>query len=124
MTDIREVAEGKCKSWVISYSSVAPTQSSFGEATWYKADGTPFVDWNDFQTYIGVNATCMNSSLNSNNSSVNASGNCYLIADTLIIVRVQKWEDQGETLVSDLKQGDNIWVKELEVADRWVAISA
>lgn len=115
LQNVREVAEGKCKAIVISYSTTAPTTDEEAQAL-KKANGTPFTDLADFNNYVeydGYSGLYLNPGFNSNNSTVSmpSNSNEYLITVDGFVLRGQ--DDYG------LKLGDIIFVIELDVPDRW-----
>lgn len=111
LQNIREVAEGKNKTLVISYLKIAPTTNEQAQ-TYKKPDGTPFTDLADFNIYVS-GLTLRNSVFNSQDS-VFTYGNFYLIDSENVVYRC-------EYLAANFKVGDIILVSETDVPDRWVS---
>ena len=110
---IRAVAEGKCKSFVINYQSTAPTTNEQAQAL-HKLNGEAFEDLSDFNAYVN-SKSLGNSFLNSNDSSVILSkSNYYIFIDGLVLV--------GDEIFSAFKVGDNVYITNTPVPDRWVAL--
>lgn len=86
LQNIREVAEGKCKTVVLSYQKTAPTNDTQAQAL-MKIDGTYFTDLADFNSYV-TGMTIRNSIFNSQNDYVNfyyVEG--YLISNDNVVYR-------------------------------------
>lgn len=115
LQDVREVAEGKTATYILSYNETAPTTDT-DVLTMVKADGTIIEDLADFNTYVG-------SSLLAN--SVFNSSNDYIYPLGYLIVQYGKTGESRNKQVlrsSDLvsfKKGTNIIVVETDVPDRW-----
>ena len=106
----KEIAEGKCKTYVLSYSQTAPTTDIQAKA-YKKPDGTAFTSLSDFNTYVS-GLTLRNSEFNSQNAYISPNIG-YIIADGT----VYKIPD----IVYDelFKKGDIFLVVETDVPDRW-----
>lgn len=118
LTNIREVAEGKCKTLVISYQATAPT-SDLIAVGYRKPDGTYFTDLADFNDYVS-GYTLANSDFNSQNNYLELlqSASPYIITVDLV---VYKYSD----LRSAFKKGDILLITETvdsngdNLPDRW-----
>lgn len=121
---IREVAEGKCKTVVISYEEELIEENDYGvspDSFYYTPDGTKLETWSDFLSFVGAqsSAAAINSFANalfdSDNQVVDV-GQKYIITDEAF----QKVYRFGDNLnPSDFKIGDIILVEETNVPDRW-----
>lgn len=116
LQNVREVAEGKCKSVVISYDATEPSVNDYEE--YYRDDGTTFASAQDMTTYLNQN-NFANSSFNTQDDSVDLRG--YYIVDIYNRIYVFKFTSDD---YASLKIGDIIYVIELDVPDRWVSESA
>ena len=114
---VRNIANGKCKTYVIKYSEEAPTEATY-TGNLYKLDGTRLSAWQDFSNYVGT-SNIGNGVFNSQNNSVTVSYNPldpkYYIFSTSDITYVAK--DYEWFLY--LKLGDVLLIVETEVPDRW-----
>ena len=115
LQNVREVAEGKCKSVVISYDATEPSVNDY--AQYYRDDGTPFASAEDMTAYLNQN-NFANSDFNTQNDSVELRG--YYIVDIYNRIYVFRYSTSDYT---SLKVGDIIYVIELDVPDRWVSES-
>ena len=122
---IMEVAEGKCKTYVISYDVEGPDEDTFSSGTYYRVDGTQISTWADFVEYVGAKpfgsgtATCLNSAFNSQNNSLTYDG-VYIITNENKVIRLATIISQ--VAITDVKIGDIILVTETNVPDRWVSL--
>ena len=107
LVNVREVAEGKCFSCVISYAETAPTEATFVANKYKRFDGTNIATWADYTTYIN-GYVYSNDDFNSQSDDLVLTRQ-YIITDTYTVVRPDL----------DLKLGDIIIVKEIDVPDRW-----
>lgn len=111
--NLREVAEGKCKAYKVSYTETEPTQENFIANRWKRIDGTPIATWNDFvewtTTSDNVRMTYANPDFNSSNEELDLSPS-YFITTTYIVVRDE-----------DVNMGDIVLITQLNVPDRWVS---
>ena len=121
LQDVREVAEGKCNTIIVDYSTtIADLKYAINE-------GLDYVYLYDNGSWVNVvnqiiagnydSAVIMNSIFNSNNNDVSIIGdNAYLIF----------FFDKSWRLIKNLdisgafKTGDIVIVKQLEVPDRWI----
>lgn len=106
---IKEIAEGKTKTYIISYTNTAPTTDSEAQSL-KKADGTSFVDLADFTSYVD-GLDLMNSLFNSQDTILDITYQYLITTDSYVFKDTdiyQKW-----------KKGDNIFVSETNVPDRW-----
>jgi len=104
--NLREIIAGKTNSYVISYQAVAPTQATFQPNTYKRIDGTFIQTWEDFKEYTNANAF--------GNNLFNSQSRALSFVDYYLI--------QTDNTVVDYTQllnGDNIYVIELEIPDRW-----
>ena len=111
--NVREVAEGKCRTFVLSYQDTAPTEETFVENKYKKPDGTYLNTWQDFLDYItiGLNVRGFgNSIFNSQNDVLVSTGKYFITKDYIVLLG-----DPHETE----NVGDIILVIETEVPDRW-----
>lgn len=109
--NLMEVAEGKCKTLIIRYSTTAPA-TDLSAQLYKKVDGTSFTDLTDFNSYVGER-TIANASFNSQSNGLILS-NYYIIGEDLIVYR-------DSDLPSIFNAGDIILVVETDVPDRWVS---
>ena len=116
LQNVREVAEGKCKTFVLSYNQTAPTSSGM-LSSYKKQDGSSFADMDDFNSYVS-GLTLANSSFYSQNDMITIQGGYIIVKDTsglsFVVIRISS--SQGPFA----KTGDNIIVSETNVPDRWV----
>ena len=129
---IREVAEGKCKSIVMSYSSKTITSSNFASSStvkFYKPDGTQITTWEEFCAYI--NKSSSETSYASNNSTFNTQNdaiqltidsNYWFVATngSGLGYTIYPYNSNNDGLTSSLKNGDIILITEADVPDRWL----
>lgn len=112
LQDVREVAEGKCKTLVLYYTQLGPTNDS-NARNYKKADGTAFTNLADFNSYVS-GLTLGNSEFNSQDG--------YIGLDSKYLIVLP---DQVVYTMTDLynlfKVGDIVLVGETEVPDRWVS---
>ena len=130
LVNVREVAEGKCQSYVISYATSEITQPTFVARKYKRVDGTRIDTWEDFVNYITNQHVeeyyyCANADFNTDANypqldDQNQAG--YIITIDNIIVRL--WYPDYAGYDGDLKLGDNIYVDELDVPDRWCSVIA
>lgn len=111
LSDIREVAEGKCATYVLSYSRTAPTTDAQAQAL-KKPDGTAFTNLSDFNTYVS-GLTLKNSYFNSQDAS--------LIINYAYLIFVDDTVYKLSDLVPLLHKGDIFLISETDVPDRWVS---
>ena len=110
LQNVREVAEGKCKCFVVSYNETEPTENNFIADRWKDADGNPFFTWSALSTYIsGYNFG--NDLFNSQNNSIDVSGTYLIDYYTKNIYKI----DEN----MPIKVGDVFLVAETSVPDRW-----
>ena len=119
VVNLHEIAEGKCRSYVLSYDNNLPysTQQYF-RFQYYDLDGK----LNNFTSESELNAwlsgrNALNSSFNSQNGEITITGlNDFIILDgnnRAILLPLQAADNV-------FRKGDNIFVIELLVPDRWV----
>ncbi len=118
LVNVREVAEGKCKTYVLSYQATAPTTDA--QARLLKMpDGNHFESYGDFLGYVGddVEVVFGNPLFENQNLSFDATDYMYIITDDQI---VYNWND-----IYNFKTGDIILVAETvdsngdTLPDRW-----
>ena len=117
--NVREVAEGKCKSYVLSYQAVAPADEySVGLYYYIDNDGEKhtFQSLEEYNTYVS-GLTLLNSGFNSQSgpSIFNYGGYLLLSGDDYLHYQVIKSSD----FVAQVNTGDNIYIVETDVPDRW-----
>lgn len=109
ISDVMEVAEGKCKTYIISYEKESLTETYFSNGgKVYKTNGDEISTWADFQTYVD-NTSCGNSLFNSQTDELDIQQTYILTNDNIIILPI----DDG------IKDGDVILVTQINVPDRW-----
>ena len=126
LTEIREVAEGKCKTLILSYN-----QTDVGINSFYDVDGTLHPN-SDFSSFVsGYSAG--NSLFNSNNNNISPIGNSiaylgtkyYFIFESLgndyNFPTINKVVVKSEELYDLLRNGDIILITEVDVPDRWIS---
>jgi len=106
--NVREVAEGKCKSFVVSTDMTEPTTDAQA-ITYKKADGTAFTGMTDYNSYTS-RTNFMNGEFDSQDEELDYS-NKHFITDSKVVVPYVE-EDA-------IKTGDIILVTDTEVPDRW-----
>ncbi len=111
LQNIREVAEGKNQSIVVSYSQTAPSNDTQAQ-TFKKPDGTAFTSLSDFNTYVG-SKILLNSLFNSQNSDI-THGDFYIIANNKVVYT-------NTYIVNNFKVGDIVLITQTDVPDRWIA---
>lgn len=122
------VAEGKTKSYVLSYSNVVEieeVEEAIQYYSFYKMDGTKITTKQEFIDYVGADSKCVNRAFNSQDNSIqimyyfDGSGNYY---NTYLLI------DKGDGInrytvlpMKDnlVKVGDIFLVVEINVPDRW-----
>ena len=109
--NIREVAEGKCQSIVISYAASTPISDGHAQ-TYSKPDGTHFTSLSDFNTYV--------SGLSLGNGSFYLQDAIILLSSSYIISN-DRIVYTGTYIIDNFKIGDIILVSETNVPDRWYA---
>ena len=123
LVSVREVAEGKCKSYVLSYATVAPTSSTFVANKYKTAEGNPLDTWQDFYDYVQWDATnpvpFLNASFNSQNNDIGVQEG-YIITTDNHVVRLAYTERSD--IKSDCHTGDVLIVIETDVPDRWADV--
>ncbi len=114
LVNVREVAEGKTNSYVLSYQATAP--STTAEAQQYKTlDGTYFDTLSDFLGYVEYGdepGILSNSILNSQSLLIDLDDGAYFITSDKTVIKFTDFQDV-------IKTGDVFIVSELEVPDRW-----
>ena len=126
LTEIREVAEGKCKTLILSYN-----QTDVGINSFYDVNGTLHLN-SDFSSFVsGYSAG--NSLFNSNNNNISPIGNSiaylgtkyYFIFESLgndyNFPTINKVVVKSEELYDLLRNGDIILITEVDVPDRWIS---
>ena len=108
LQNVREVAEGKCKSFVVSYNETEPTEENFIANRWKKPDGTTFATWAELSEYIGNNDFA-NDQFGLDDAVLDLVACYFITTDYTIILN-----DNGP-----LNRGDVILVVETNVPDRW-----
>ena len=113
LQDIREVAEGKCKTYVLSYSTTAPVDDLYARM-YKKPDGTAFTDLADFNSYVS-GLTLGNADFYSQNATITEISKYFITNDYVVytynyLVNTEK-----------LKKGDIFLITETDVPDRWVS---
>jgi hypothetical protein len=120
LTEIREVAEGKNKSIVLSYTTTAPTTDAQARQL-YSLNGNHFESLQDFLNYVeyydedegqDVPGIIRNSAFNSQDNRLDLGGADYIITSDNKVLRM---DDAYEWI----KQGDIILVLQIDVPDRW-----
>ena len=130
LQDIREVAEGKTRSVVISYLAIAPTEQTFSQRPYYDFSGNRIETWNDFVAFVN-GRTFANNKFNSQNDDIEIDHDEYIIFDYHERQTVYRGDEayETDTVYSYFEQGDIIIVKETTdqqgetIPDRWVYIS-
>lgn len=137
--NIRAVAEGKCKTYVLSYSTSVPTEETFSSGWYCTSDGTPLDTWEEFISYLSpIRPTWLvNRNFNNQSGSISLefteeeegeviTYNCSY----LLVKRVEnnswkymvlKFLDLLQQEVTPFKIGDVFLVTETSVPDRWYA---
>jgi len=113
VTNLIEVAQGKCKIYVIDTTKVAPVNDTEAQQL-LKEDGTNFISLVDFNTYVS-GYTLANSLFNSNTFEILAPCNNPSIALRYIITE----EKNVIKTPSFIKKGDVLLVIQTDVPDRW-----
>lgn len=122
--NLREVAEGKSKTIVISYDMTAPTTDVQAQIL-KKPDGTAFTDLQDFEDYVASEeddtpGVCVNSLFNSQNSFIMIDNSYDYFISTDNIVYKYGYQDPLSAIERfGLKTGDIVLVVETDVPDRW-----
>ena len=112
LQDVREVAEGKCRTYILSYAQTSLDSSYFdGTNKVYKPNGEEIDNWNDFNTYVN-GGECLNPYFNTQNNLVDLTQEYILTTDKIVIIL----DDP------DIHDGDIFLVRETDVPDRWVQV--
>lgn len=105
-----EIANGNCKTIVLSYQKTAPTSDAQAQLL-KKPNGTAFIGLADFASYVS-GLTLANSNFNTQNAQF-IYGSFYLISVDNIVYT-------SEYIYNNFKVGDLILVVETDVPDRWL----
>lgn len=123
--NVREVAEGKCNTFVLVYDASVPTESAFLYTSFYNLDGTRFT-YQSFVTYVS-GFSFANNIFNSNSSTIengNSSTphNYYYIFmrdEKYYIAKYNDWVNTTLYPNTAMKIGDVVLVINTDVPDRW-----
>lgn len=124
--DVREIAAGKSANYSLSYNATAPSPMSYNAYYYIDADAQiqHFTSYDEMNTYM-TGLSIYNANFNSQNNSVTFSG---AASDTTHYLLIS--DSQGRSIVAKistlyklLKMGDNFFVTETDVPDRWVQTS-
>lgn len=129
LQDLREVAEGKCKTYVLSYNET-PNAYNFGSSEYYDATSKSFIEFQsaaELTTWVD-GASCLNSNFNSQNDTVGMP--VGTLTNNFLIFRNAGTKDYSYIRVKDIfvnsanlqtlmKRGDIILVVQTDVPDRW-----
>lgn len=129
--NIREVAEGKCKTFILSYNETPITKPTDGDENsfvtpYYTMEGDIITTYEQFLEYIGGenNNICKNDIFNSNEDEIAISiipsvtpttAYCYYLLDNRTVfpsIRIHEYANKGDIFL----------VKELDVPDRWISL--
>ena len=130
LTNIREVAEGKCKAYTLRYQATAPQNDNEAGRYYYVNENNEMVSFQslqDFETYID-GLSLLNSSFNSQNSSIaifqGSTLGGYLILNELDNADYRLRVIKSSDFVGMVNTGDIIYVIETNVPDRWISKQA
>lgn len=120
--NVREVAEGKSKTFIIDYTSTLAGIKSMAQMSIpiYDADGhdiTSGILNGDYDNFVYIN-----SSFNSNNDDINLSSTNFVIVLSSTSSLASPMVDSLENF--NLKAGDIVLIKQTEVPDRWFGSSS
>lgn len=122
---VRTIAEGKCKTYILSYAQTTPLQTT----GFYEMDGT-YHDYSELDSYISgyVNG---NGLFNSQSDAFTISGTTGVIQKTYYILKRADLNSGtspvialSDTMSAYLKTGDIFLVIETDVPDRWFGYTA
>ena len=117
ISNLIEVAEGKCKSYVLS-NSYPLSESSWSNYTVYDENGDVVETWADFQTLVGAR-----SSLNEQLKTQTAFNDSLSLAYVLTGSYPSFYFHRAENYFADAKTGDVLLVIETNVPDRWLEVN-
>lgn len=117
LQNIIAVAEGKCKSYVLSNNYLL-SESSWSNYTVYDENGDVIETWADFQTLVGAR-----SSLNEQLKTQTAFNDALSLAYVLTGSYPSFYFHRAENYFADAKTGDVLLVVEINVPDRWLEVS-
>lgn len=116
LDNVREVAEGKCKTYVISYLTSALTEQYFLDGgIVYKTNGDIIDNWSDFNEYV-QGQDIANSFFNSQSDFIDIDREYILTEENVVIL--------ADPTDESIKTGDIILVRETNVPDRWVELGS
>ena len=121
LQNVREVAEGKCKTVVLSYNTSAPTTDAEAQGLKAYDTGEYFADLDEFLDYVMFHPTqsngfIINSYFNSQNYFEMSANGFYIITmDGYVISQ----EDIQSVKSTEFDTGDIFLVIETDVPDRW-----
>ena len=122
LQEVREVAEGKCKTYVLSYSdTISSIKENVGEGSYFLVYNSTTKEWEHKETELLAgnydNYTILNANFNSQNSEISGTG----FSEYLFVKVFGGYALLDVSITTSLLQkGDIILVIETEVPDRWV----
>lgn len=127
--DVREVAEGKSNSYVISYSDVVNQDTDFSTNNYYDMYGYRLENYGEVEKYILISALerpSANNDFNSKNDNlVFEDLNRYIIVESSSLFNSKDINGKVilplEFFISKLRIGDVINIREVNIPDRWYA---
>lgn len=117
LQNIIAVAEGKCKSYVLSNNYLL-SEDTWSNYTVYDENGDPIETWADFQTLVGVRSL-----LNEQLKTQTAFNDTLSLAYVLTGSYPSFYFHRAENYFADAKTGDVLLVIETNVPDRWLQVS-
>ena len=127
--DVREVAEGKSNSYVISYSDVVNQDTDFSTNNYYDMYGYRIENYGEVEKHISISALerpSANNDFNSKNDNlVFEDLNRYIIVESSSLFNSEDINGKVilplEFFISKLRIGDVINIREVNIPDRWYA---
>lgn len=117
LQNIIAVAEGKCKSYVLS-NSYPISESSWSNYTVYDENGDVIETWADFQTLVGARSL-LNEQLKTQTAFSDNLSLTYVLTGSY----PSFYFHRAENYFADAKTGDVLLVVEINVPDRWLEVS-
>lgn len=117
LQNIIAVAEGKCKSYVLSNNYLL-SEDTWSNYTVYDENGDPIATWADFQTLVGARSL-LNEQLKTQTAFSDSLSLSYVLTGEF----PSFYFHRAENYFADAKTGDVLLVIETTVPDRWLQVS-
>ena len=117
LQNVIAVAEGKCKSYVLSNNYLL-SEDSWSNYTVYDENGDAIATWADFQTLVGARSL-LNDQLKTQTAFTDNLSLYYVLTGSY----PSFYFHRAENYFADAKTGDVLLVVEINVPDRWLEVS-